>query len=257
MRLSIKLCLSALAAVSAYSQGSEQWLYVATGANAAAVQSEVDRFRRDLGNLNPNEPSSFPAGRREINWDAVGGTLGNDNLPGDFFHKTSPRGLLMSTPGLRFKVSGDRGTPSFNMRDVTRDEWGMDEFAAFSGDKFFAPMGSNVTDVEFRVPGTDDVACVSGFGVVFMDIDRGGQTSMRVKLTDGTVRSFTAPLQPVRSKGLSFVGVRFASACILSVRLTNGDHPVDTPDIPSPFPDGVGMDDFIYGEPAAVVRGGY
>src|SRR5262245_37806177 len=82
-------------------------IYSVAGANPAAINPEVARFRADLGDLNPNVPQSFPDGRREINWDAVGGTLGNDNLPPDFFHITSPRGLLLATPGTRLKVSGD------------------------------------------------------------------------------------------------------------------------------------------------------
>lgn len=230
------------------------WLYSATGPNPAALQTEVDRFRNDLGTLNPNEPRSFPSGRREINWDGVGGTQGNDNLPVDFFHKTSPRGLLLATPGKRLKVSGDANSPSFLMKDVTRDEWGLIEFAAFSNEKFFAPIGSNITDIEFRIPGTDDVACVAAFGAVFLDIDRGGQSFLEVLLTDGSHRKFMAPVQPNRSKGMSFLGVRFQTGCIASVRIQNGDRPVDNPDIPVPFPDGVALDDFIYSEPVPLVR---
>ncbi len=230
------------------------WLYSGTGATPTAIQTEVERFRADLGTLNANEARSFTGGRREINWDAVGGTLGNDNLPVDFFHKTSPRGLLMATPGRRLKVSGDASSPSFLMKDVTRDEWGLIEFGPFSGEKFFAPIGSTITDIEFRIPGTDEVACVTSFGAVFMDVDRGGQSFMLVRLTDGSQRKFVAAVQPNRSKGLSFLGVRFQNACIASVRLNSGDHPVDTPDIPVPLPDGVGLDDFIYSEPVPLVR---
>lgn len=256
MRSLSTLGLSLFFVMPAFPQAAH-WLYSATGGTAATIQGEVERFRRDLGDLNPNEARLFPSGRREINWDAVGGTLGNDNLPGDFFHKTSPRGLIMSTPGLRLKVSGDEATPSFLMRDVTRDEWGLIEFAPFSNHKFFAPMGSTITDIEFRVPGTDDVACVPAFGAVFMDIDRGGQSFMEVLLTDGSIRKFMAPVQPVKSKGFSFLGVRFQSACIATVRLNSGSHPVDTPDIPVPPPDGVGLDDFIYSEPVAIRPAGY
>ncbi|MBI3683925.1 MAG: hypothetical protein HY235_26415 [Acidobacteria bacterium] len=144
-------------------------LYSATGANSFSMETVVARFRNDLGDLNPNEARSFPRGRREINWDAVGGTQGNNNLPGDFFHVTSPRGLLMATPGTRLKVSGDASSPSFLMKDVTLDEWGAEEFQPFSGQKFFAPMGSTITDIEFRIPGASEVACVSAFGAVFMD----------------------------------------------------------------------------------------
>jgi hypothetical protein len=245
------LLLAAALTLPAFAQPA-QWFYAATGANPAAILGEVDRFRRDLGELNPNEAKSFPAGRREINWDGVGGTLGNDNLPGDFFHKTSPRGLLMATPGRRLKVSGDTGSPSFLMRDVTRDEWGLAEFGPFSGEKFFAPIGSTITDLEFRIPGTDEPACVRGFGAVFMDIDRGGQSFMTIFLTDGTTRTFKAQIPPAKSKGLSFIAVRYQDACIANVRINSGDHPVDTPDIPVPFPDGVALDDFIYGEPVPI-----
>ena len=253
MRSLLCLGISLFVALPALPQAA-QWLYSATGGSPASIQGEVDRFRRDLGDLNANESRSFPAGRREINWDGVGGTLGNDNLPGDFFHKTSPRGLIMATPGLRLKVSGDQASPSFLMKDVTRDEWGLIEFGPFSNEKFFAPIGSTITDIEFRLPGTDDVACVRAFGAVFLDVDRGGQSSLEFLLNDGTVRKFIAQIQPVRSKGMSFVGGRFVDACIVNVRIHNGSHPIDTLDIPTPLPDGVGLDDFVYSEPIAIPR---
>ena len=230
----------------------DQWLHSATGPSPSSIQGEVDRFRQALGELNPNEARSFPAGRREINWDGVGGTLGNPNLPGDFFHKTSPRGLVMSTPGSALKVSGDESSPSFLMRDITRDEWGMIELAPFSNQKFFAPIGSTITDIEFKIPGTDNVACVAGFGAIFLDVDRGGQSYLEVFLNDGTTRKFFPALSLVRSKAFSFIGVRFRTACIVSVRLNSGDQPMDTRDIPFPAPDGVAIDDFIYGEPKPI-----
>ena len=242
-------CVLFLGSVAGTHAQSDVVLYSATGDGVTAIEQTVARFRSDLGDLNPNEARSFPSGRREINWDAVGGTLGNDNLAGNFFNATSPRGLLMATPGTRLKVSGDSGTPSFLMQDVTRDAWGATEFAPFSNQKFFAPMGSPITDIEFRIPGTAQVACVPAFGAVFLDIDRGGQSYMEVNLADGQGRKFVAPAQPVPSKGMSFLGVRFPNGCIVSLRIVAGDHPVDTPDIPSPFPDGVALDDFIYSEP--------
>jgi hypothetical protein len=254
MRLTTEVCLLVALVTPVFAQPT-QWLYTATGDNAAGIQSEVDRFRRDLGDLNPNQPNSFPAGRREINWDGVGGTQGNDNLPQDFFHRTSPRGLILSTPGTRLKVSGDRDTPSFAMRDLTQSDW-ADEVIAFSGDKFFAPIRSTVTDVEFRMPGTNEIACVTAFGAVFMDVDRTG-SSMEVTMADGSKRTFAAPVQSVSSRGFSFVGARFASGCIVNVRLVNGDTPVDTRDSSHPNPDRVGIDDFIYAEPVSVTRGRY
>jgi hypothetical protein len=229
-------------------------LYVATGANAAAIEATVERFRNDIGDLNPNVAQSINGGRREINWDGVGGTLGSDDLPGDFFNTTSPRGLIMSTPGTRLKVSGDPGTPAFLMEDVTFTKWGPVEFGTFSGSKFFAPMGSPITDIEFRLPGSNEVACTRAFGAVFLDVDRGGQSYLEVALATGEVRKFLAPLSTVKSKGMGFVGVRLPQGCIVTVRIVAGDRPVDTDFQPAPFPDGVGLDDFIYAEPRALTN---
>ena len=72
--------------------------------------------------MNTSEAKSFTGGRREIDWDGVGGTQGNHNLPVDEFHKTSPRGLLLATRGKRLELSGDSSSPSFLMKDVTGDE---------------------------------------------------------------------------------------------------------------------------------------
>lgn len=252
MRSTLKLCAFVVFATNALAQPT-QWLYTATGNNAAAIQSELDRFRRDLGDLNPNEPNSFPAGRREINWDGVGGNQGINSLPQDYFHRISPRGLILSTPGTRLRVSGDRETPTFAMRDLSTEDWG-DNVVAFSGDKLFAPIRSTVTDIEFRVPSNDDIACVTAFGAVFVDVDRAG-SSVEFTMADGTTRKFAAPLQPAGISGFSFVGVRFASGCIVNVRLVNGDTPIESTDRSHSNPDRVGIDDLIYSEPISVSRG--
>ena len=78
----------------------------ATGANAAAIQSVVDAFRTDLGTLNANTAGSVGSGRREINWDGVpDAQAAPSTLPADFFNTTSPRGVVLSTPGTGFQVS--------------------------------------------------------------------------------------------------------------------------------------------------------
>ncbi|MDQ3686095.1 MAG: hypothetical protein M3430_10920, partial [Acidobacteriota bacterium] len=50
-------------------------IFQAAGANAAAIQAQVDAFRAQLGNPdNLNAPGPLAGGRREINWDGGGST---------------------------------------------------------------------------------------------------------------------------------------------------------------------------------------
>lgn len=246
------LTLCPILAIPAFAQPSVI-VYSAAGEQPSALESTVRGFREDLGELNPNEPRSFSSGRREINWDAVGGKNGNDDLPGDFF--VSTRGAFLSTPGLRLKVSGDQGTPSHLLQDVTLDKSGFADFEPFSGQKIFAPIGSNITDVEFRLPGGGwQQACTSGFGAVFLDVDRSGESYLQAHLSDGSVRKVIAPVQNVRSKGMSFAGLRVIGGCILQVRIVAGDQPVDTKQTTIPPADTVALDDFIYAEPRPLPR---
>ena len=81
--------------------------FSASGVDAASIQTTVDAFRTNLGNLNPNVPGSFGSGRREINWDGVPATFSSPNaFPANFFNSNSPRGAEFSTPGSGFEVSG-------------------------------------------------------------------------------------------------------------------------------------------------------
>lgn len=228
-------------------------VYTAAGEQVSAIEPTVRAFREDLGELNPNEPRPFPTGRREINWDGIGSNNGNDEFPGDFF--VNSRGLLMSTPGVRLKVSGDQGTPSFLLGDVTLDRAGTSSFEPFSGQKIFAPLGSTTTNIEFRLIGGGwQQACTNGFGAVFLDVGRGGQSYIEANLTDGTTRKVMVPVQNVRVKGMSFAGIRVTNGCILSVRIVSGDQPVDTKQTFTPAADLVALDDFIYGEPHIPTR---
>jgi hypothetical protein len=245
--LSIVLALTILAPASF----GAAVIFEAAGPNAAAIQSAVDSFRTALG---PSNGADSPAstGRREINWDGVPITA-LDPFPGGFFNSSSPRGVVFSTPGSRFKASGDPSSTSFLMKDVTAQEWGLIEFASFSPERIFAPIGSVITDVHFFVPGTQTPASVRGFGAVFVDVDVAGPTRFEAYDAQGRLLAGRAvPLSGARSKGFSFVGLLFdAGERIRRVRLITGTAPIDSP-FQDPPPDGVALDDLIYAEPQAL-----
>ena len=223
-------------------------IFQANGANAAAIQSVVDSFRDLLGANQLVGPASA-TGRREVNWDAI--PLARlDPFPGDFFVSTSPRGVHFATPGTRLVVSGDPGSPSFKFANITAQQWGLVEFGFFSPSRIFATIGSTITDVTFRVPGTQTSAVVKSFGVVLVDVDAANVS--KVEFFDASNRLLLSrAVEPfgVQSQGLSFVGVRFNGGQMISrVRITVGTHPIDAP-FQSPPPDGVAIDDVIFSEP--------
>src|SRR5256712_10167607 len=131
-------------------------VFEASGASPADIQAAVDAFRTFLGALNPNVASSFPSGRREINWDGVPDAFSApNNLPANFFNANSPRGAVFFTPGSGFQVSAKSGNPT-----VTALRFGninpnyLNDFQTFSPERLFTALDSNVTDVLFFVPGT-------------------------------------------------------------------------------------------------------
>ena len=156
-------------------------VFSTSGANPAAIQATVDVFRAALGNLNPNKPVSFADGRREINWDGVPAALSApNNFPPNFFNVNSPRGVVFSTPGTGFQVSAASVNPT-----ATPNQFGNINptypglFEAFSAQKLFTPVGSNITDVLFFFPGSNIPATVSGFGAVFTDVDLANSTNIQ------------------------------------------------------------------------------
>src|SRR4051794_30262887 len=83
-----------------------------SGFTRADILPSVTGFRNALGTLNPNLSGSFNSGRREINWDGVPANFSApNNLPADFFNVNSPRGVVFSTPGSGFQVSGNSADP--------------------------------------------------------------------------------------------------------------------------------------------------
>ena len=235
-----------------------------SGANAAAIQSVVDQFRADLGGaLNPNNGQSFTNGRREINWDGVPDTFSApNNMPANFFNSNSPRGAVFTTAcsNATFRVSANAasGTP---VRFGDIDPSYTNTFTTFSAQKLFTVVSGTavpctILTVNFFIPGTSIPATVSGFGVVFTDIDSTGDARILCYDKGGNLLSpgFMAP--GAANNGLSFVGVSYnAGERISQCQIVSGPDRLASGNV-----DGVGgvnvvaMDDFIYGEPRAATH---
>ena len=234
----------------------------AAGVSTDAIQTAVDQFRADLGQLNPPGRQSFTSGRREINWDGVAEGLSAPNLMRpDFFNFNSPRGVMFSSTAvpvttgaflqpMQVSASTASGVP---LRFGNINPQYTTEFQSFSKERLFTTTdGSNVLEINFFIPGTSIPATVNGFGAVFTDVDT---TATRIMLYDPTGRLLLDPSTPVpvADKGLSFQGVSFNDGtriarvvivlgnASLSAQNTDGVNGVDV----------VAMDDFIYGEPRA------
>jgi hypothetical protein len=223
----------------------------ASGANPAAIQAAVDAFRADLGNpLNPNVAGSFPGGRREINWDGVPDSFSApNNLPSNFFNVNSPRGVVFSTPGTAVQVSGNAGVAPVRFDNINPTYSSI--FQTFSPQRLFTAVGSNIVDVNFFVPGSTNPATVSGFGSVFTDVDLANTTSIQYFNTNNV--SLGTFFAPTANNGLSFLGVSGFDTGIARVRITNGNSALGPNDANGNPTDVVVMDDFLYGEPKAVV----
>ena len=225
-------------------------VFSAAGSTAAGIQPTVDAFRSTLGTLNPNVVGSLGSGRREINWDGVPDARAAPNgLPANFFNVNSPRGVVFSTPGSGFQVSANAGSG-------TPVEFGNlnagypSLFQVFSSQRLFTVLGSNMTDVNFFVPGSTAPAGVSAFGAVFTDVDLADSTSLQFfDLLGASLGTYFAP-GIAGNETLSFLGVKFdAGERIGRVRITSGNAALGGSE--SGGTDLVAMDDFIYAEPLA------
>jgi len=254
--------LSMLLAVSgtAHAQGT-LLVFQAAGPDATSIQGAVDAFRASLGNNNGNNPGPLQKGRREINWDG-----GNPNLL-DTTAPVNPFVVFLNTRGSQYKTPGlglSQAPPSGGTQGGLAALFGNPNYAkifrAFSLSRLFTPVGSNITEASFSIPGTNGTApaAVRGFGAVFTDVDKPDGTGVAGAAQKGSTHIdyfdkngkllFTSfvPAAP-GDGGLSFFGIKFDDARIASVRITAGNV------APGPNDDQqndiVMMDDFIYGEP--------
>ena len=240
-------------------------VFQAAGITASSIQSTVDAYRAALGNPNNNNSGSLSSGHREINWD--GGnpsvlTTTDPVTPFNVFLNT--RGAQFTTPGLGLTQAPPSGGPQGGLAALFNNPTYATIFSTFSPSRLFAPVGSNVTEGSFFLPGSNGTvpATVSGFGAVFTDVDqpdgsgpskkkgnRGASTLIEYFGVDGKVLfSSFVPASP-GDASLSFFGIVFDEPLIARVRITTGDTAPGPDDDDNQ--DVVVMDDFLYGEPQA------
>ena len=224
--------------------GPRAAIFLSTGDIAATVAD----FRTLLGDpANGGTPGPLPAGRREVNWDGAAARPFNnqDHFPIDFFNTTVKSGLVYDGASFR--------NDSLLFAEINPTY--ATEFKAFSPKVMFSAIGTNVVNAVFRIPGAATPAAVTGFGAVFSDVDLDQVTSIEPMDKDG--RSLGRFFVPRRSDGdgFSFLGVKFDDAIVASVRIVcgNGTLAAGTNDVSAGgTKDLVVVDNFIFGEPAAV-----
>jgi hypothetical protein len=171
--------LSTLLTVSetAYAQGTDDvppLVFQAAGP-AASIQSTVDTFRAVLGDPNNlNNPGPLQTGRREINWDGGNPNVLDTTPPvNPFLVFLNTRGSQFKTPGLGLSQAPPSGGPQGGLAVLFGNPTYGRIFRAFSLSRLFTPVGSNITEASFSIPGTNGTvpATVRGFGAVFTDVD--------------------------------------------------------------------------------------
>jgi len=236
-------------------------VFQAAGPDATSIQGAVDAFRAVLGDNNLNNPGPIQKGRREINWDGGNPNLLDTTAPvNPFLVFLNNRGSQYKTPGLGLSQAPASGGTQGGLAVLFGNASYAKTFRTFSPSRLFTPVGSNITEASFSIPGTNGTApaTVRGFGAVFTDVDQlnGVSTatkgSTHIEYFDRNGKLLFSSFVPASpgDGNLSFFGIKFDDARIASVRITAGNvAPGPTDDQQN---DIVMMDDFIYGEPQLI-----
>lgn len=223
---------------------------------AASIQATVDSFRAALGSPNNgNAPGPLAGGRREINWDGGGGVDVTTAAATPFNVFRDTRGAQFTTPGTGLSQAPPSGGPTNGLVGLFANPTYGTTFSTFSPLRLFVPVGSNITDGLFFLPGSNGAvpATISGFGAVFTDVDLANTTTIAYfNADDDLLYSAPVPTGTVANGSLSFLGVVFdAGERIARVRITTGNAALGPND--GSGVDVVAMDDFIYSEPRSSV----
>src|SRR5216117_3697126 len=225
-------------------------VFQAAGESTESIQSSVDAFRAALGiPNNGNNPGPLKNGRREINWDGGNPNVMDTTAPVTPFNVfLNTRGSQFNTPGLGLSQAPTFGGPQGGLAVLFGNITYGKIFRTFSPSRLFTPVGSNITEGLFSIPGTNGTvrASVRGFGAVFTDVDQASTLAEYFGADGNLLFSSSVPASP-SDRSLSFFGIVFKDAPIARVRITAGNV------APGPNDDAshdiVMMDDFIYGEP--------
>lgn len=247
-RLIVAFCVLFL--LSACAGASKPQVVTASG----DIEAAVEQYRSLLGENNGGDPGTKgPDGYREINWDTLPDEESAPNFYApDFFNQPEApraRGIVLNTPGEGLMVSANADNPyGIPPRFGNINPGYADIFKAFSEEKLFSPVGSNIVRITFFVPGTATPAAVRGFGAVYTDVDT---THTAFEYFDKDGNSLGSFETPICDACLSFLGVVFDEAVIASVEVRYGTGALG-PDDGAGDVDVAVMDNFIYGEPQAI-----
>jgi len=235
-------------------------VFQAAGPTAASIQSAVDEYRGALGQINNGNLTSQASGRREINWDGGGSNATTAPVtPFNVFLNT--RGSQFTTPGVGLTQAPPSGGPQGGLAALFNNATYATIFRAFSPLRLFVPVGSNLTEAQFFLPGSNGSAAakVTGFGAIFTDVDEPNgsgpgdkhgnrHASTKIEYFNAEGRLIYSSLVPASpgDGNLSFFGIIFEDARIARVRITTGNVALGPDD--GRKQDVVAMDDFIYGE---------
>jgi hypothetical protein len=231
----------------------------AAGPTAGTIKSAVTKYRALLGEPNNgNTAGPLQNGRREINWDGGGSDVTTPPAtPFNTFLNTRGSQFTTPPPGL-----GLTQAPASGLATLLNNPTYATTFRAFSPVRLFAPVGSNITDTLFFIPGSNGTApaTVTGFGAIFTDVDqpdsgpkkkaRRGSTLIEYFDANGELIFSSFISSSAGDGNFSFFGIVFEEPVIARVRITTGNAilgPDDSEDV-----DVVVMDDFFYGEPKAI-----
>jgi hypothetical protein len=212
------------------------------------IHDKIDAFRHLLGDQLNTTPGAT-GGRREVNWDGVPDSMVGKPLPFDFFNPTGAGAPAARQRGLAYASTGEFRVSNANFVEVNNQA--ATQFSAFSGNKTFANISSNLWEVGFQVAGETTAASAKGFGAVFSDVDLANSTSLEFFNGQKSLGKFFVPTHDATT-GFSFLGVYFKNNEVITLVRVSHDGMLNEGQ--KDISDGgahdlVVFDDFLYSEP--------